>query len=277
MLNDLVSSGVPYPQSQYPAQWYYGLYTTNGTPKPAAAVVQNFFSTGSEPLLLNAGFEQGANGVPTGWAPTGPSTGTLSWASGTDHSGSYSVEISGSGTQAAWTQVINTGLLSTGEQLQATVWAEGAAATGSNTVAVAWFGTNGNYISNNVSAPLPDGTSTWTELGVDATAPAGAAYGVLYLTSSKNTGNVYFDDASASVVTGAFPALPAVPVTSGVGAPSSTPASSRAPTVRPRTGGPRVPARSAGPRAPTTPAPIRSRSAVRAPRRPGPRSSTPGR
>ncbi len=167
--------------------------------------------------LLNAGFEQGANGVPTGWAPTGPSTGTLSWASGTDHSGSYSVEISGSGTQAAWTQVINTGLLSTGEQLQATVWAEGAAATGSNTVAVAWFGTNGNYISNNVSAPLPDGTSTWTELGVDATAPAGAAYGVLYLTSSKNTGNVYFDDASASVVTGAFPALPAVPVTSGVG------------------------------------------------------------
>ncbi|MGP8207452.1 MAG: cellulase family glycosylhydrolase, partial [Acidimicrobiales bacterium] len=106
MLNDLVSSGVPYPQSQYPAQWYYGLYTTNGTPKPAAAVVQNFFSTGSEPLLLNAGFEQGANGVPTGWAPTGPSTGTLSWASGTDHSGSYSVEISGSGTQAAWTQVI---------------------------------------------------------------------------------------------------------------------------------------------------------------------------
>ena len=61
------------------------------------------------------------------------------------------------------------------------MWAEGSAATGSNTVAVAWFGTNGNYISNNVSAPLPDGTSTWTELGVDATAPAGAAYGVLYL------------------------------------------------------------------------------------------------
>ena len=54
------------------------------------------------------------------------------------------------------------------------MWAEGAAATGSNTVAVAWFGTNGNYISNNVSAPLPDGTSTWTELGVDATAPGGS-------------------------------------------------------------------------------------------------------
>ncbi len=217
MLSDLVSTGVPYPQDQYPAQWYYGLYTTNGTPKPAASVVQNFFSTGTEPLLLNPGFEQGAGGVPTGWAPTGPSTGTLNWASGTDHAGSYSVEITGSGTQAAWTQVINTGALSTGEQLQATAWAEGTVATGTNYLSVAWFGASGNYLSSNVSSPLPDGTSNWTELGVNATAPAGAAYGVLYLASAKDTGSVYFDDAAVSVVTGAFPALPAVPVTSGVG------------------------------------------------------------
>jgi hypothetical protein len=216
MLNDLDSTGVPAAANQAPNQLYYGLSTTNGTPKPAAAVVQNFFSNGLEPLLLNPGFEQGASGVPTGWGPSG-GTGTTTWASGTAHSGSYSAEISGSGTQAYWGQVVNTGALTTGEQLQATVWAEGSAVTGSNVLAVSWFGTKGNYISNAMSPPLPGGASTWTELGVNATAPAGAAYAVLYMQSSNNSGSVYFDDATASVITGAFPALPAVPVTSGDG------------------------------------------------------------
>ncbi len=197
MLNDLVQAGVPRLANQDPDQRYFGLFSTNGKPKPAAAVVQDFFSDGIEPLLLDPGFEQGTNGVPTGWAPTGPSTGRLSWASGPARSGSYSVEISGSTSQAAWTQVINTGALSTGEQLQATVWAEGSAATGANTLAVAWFGPTGNYISNNVSAALPDGTSNWTELALDAVTPAQAAYAVLYLESSSNNGSVFFDDASA--------------------------------------------------------------------------------
>jgi hypothetical protein len=217
MLNDLLASGVPSGITEGTDQLYFGLYSTNGTPKPAAAVVQNFFSTGSEPLLLNPGFEQGANGVPTGWSPSGPSTGTMTWASSTDHSGTYSAEISGSGPQAYWKQMINTGALTTGEELQATVWAEGSAVTGSNVAAVSWFGSNGNFISNVMSSPLPGGSSGWTELGVNATAPAGAAYAVLYLQSANNSGKVFFDDASVSVVTGAFPALAAVSVTSGVG------------------------------------------------------------
>jgi hypothetical protein len=203
LLNDLVGAGVPLTvsiASEDPAQLYYGLYSTNGTPKPAAAVVQNFFSTGSEPLLLNPSFERGANGVPTGWSPSGSSTGTMTWVSGTAHSGTYSAEISGSGPQAYWKQLINTGALTTGEQLQATVWAEGSAVTGSNVAAVAWFGSTGNYISNIMSSSLPGGTSGWTELAVDATAPAGAAYGVFYLQSANNSGKVLFDDASVALL-----------------------------------------------------------------------------
>ena len=196
MLNDLVSAGVPALASQDPDQRYFGLLTAYGAPKPAAAVVQNFFATGTEPLLLDPGFEDGANGVPTGWAPTGPSTGRLTWASGTSRSGSSSVEISGSGHQAAWSQVVNTGALRTGEQLQATVWAEGSAATGSNDLSVAWFGSSGNYLSGSMSAPLPQGTSDWTELRVDTVTPSQAAYAVLYLGSSHNAGSVFFDDAA---------------------------------------------------------------------------------
>ncbi len=99
------------------------------------------------------------------------------------------------------------------------MWAEGSGSTGANMAAVAWFNAAGTYLSNNTSSPLPAGSSNWTELGVNATAPAGAAYAVLYLQSSNNSGSVWFDDATATVITAsAFPALPAVPVTSGVGA-----------------------------------------------------------
>jgi hypothetical protein len=48
-----------------------------------------------------------------------------------------------------------------------------------------------------VSPSLPAGTSGWAELGVNAVAPAGAAYAVLYLQSMGDTGSVWFDDASA--------------------------------------------------------------------------------
>jgi hypothetical protein len=199
MLDDLVASGVPAPESTQPQDWYYGLYGTDGQAKPAAAVVQEFFKTGSDPLVLDPGFETGSAGVPTGWAYSGPGTGT--WSSAVAHSGSYSVEITGgSADLSAWSSLINTGELTPGEKLQATVWAKGSQATGSNVVSVAWFNASNNYISNATSSPLPAGTSNWTELGVNAVAPAGAAYAVLYLQSIGDTGSVWFDDATASIV-----------------------------------------------------------------------------
>ena len=76
------------------------------------------------------------------------------------------------------------------------MWAEGSAATGANDLAVAWFGASGNYISSNVSAPLPEAPRTGPSSAVDAVTPAQAAYAVLYLESSHNTGSVFFDDAS---------------------------------------------------------------------------------
>ena len=240
-------------------------------------MVKDFFTTGTEPLLLNPGFEQGASGVPTGWAETGPPTGTLTWASGTAHSGNYSAEITGSGTQAAWTQVINTGALSTGEKLQATVWAEGSAATGTNDLERGLVRRQRQlHLQQRLVAPAR-GTSNWTELGVDATAPAGADYGVLYLPSSNNTGSVFFDDASVVGRSGAFPG------------PARCPGYLRR---RAHPGQPRLRAgqqrvahglggnRDGHPQLGLGHRPLRQLlgrdHAARAPRRPGPRSSTPG-
>jgi hypothetical protein len=198
MLDDLVGSGVPWPESTQPQDWYYGLYGTDGRAKPAAAVVQQFFRTGLEPLLLDPGFETGVDGVPTGWAYSGP--GVAAWSSSVARTGSRSVEIvGGSGELSAWRALINTGFMDTGEKLQATVWAEGPEATGSNLLSIAWFDASNDYLSHSTSSPLPSGSSTWTELSVDAMAPPGAAYAVLYLQSIGDTGTVWFDNPAVAV------------------------------------------------------------------------------
>jgi hypothetical protein len=67
-------------------------------------------------------------------------------------------------------------------------------------LSIAWFDASNDYLSHTTSAPLPSGSSTWTELSVDATAPAGAAYAVLYLQSNGGAGTVWFDDAAVSIV-----------------------------------------------------------------------------
>jgi hypothetical protein len=203
-------------------QMYFGLYHTDGTPKPAAAVVSQFFLNGQQPPVQNPSFETVSAGVPTGWVPVNTANGTLAVSTTVAHTGTNSVSISGStgpqDAQPAWTQVANTGVLTAGQNFQGTVWAEGSAATGQNVISIAWFGSANNYLGNATSATLPAGTSTWTELGVNATVPSGAAYAVIYLQSTGNTGTVFFDDVSLTDLgTNAFPALPTVGVTSGQG------------------------------------------------------------
>jgi hypothetical protein len=208
MLNDLDGSGAPGPESNQPQDWSYGLFTTAGQKKPAEAVVQQFFTTGSVPIVLDPTFQAAPGGVPTGWLYSGPGSGT--WSTTVIHSGSPSVEINdGSGALSAWRSVLNTGAITIGEKIQVTAWAKGSAATGSNVVAVAWFSSSNNYISNQMSSPLPAGNSGWTELGVDAVAPPGAAYAVVYLQSVGDAGTAWFNDVSASVITtGVFPTFP---------------------------------------------------------------------
>ena len=57
-------------------------------------------------------------------------------------------------------------------------------------IALSWFDINGTWISQNTSNRLPVGNTAWTELFVDAVAPAGAASVQLHLKSGDNTGTV---------------------------------------------------------------------------------------
>ena len=195
---DLAPGAIP-PQSELTSdQSDYGLLRVDGSEKPAAASISQFFETGSVSTQLNNNFADQSDGQPLGWAAFDATQGTLTWGGAVSHSGDGSVSLSDTGgsTSAVPSYETSPIIIPThnGQTFQATVWAMGSAATGSNCIAISWFDSSGNYLGETQSADLPAGNSTWSELTVDSTAPVNASYEEISLKSSYNTGTVWFDD-----------------------------------------------------------------------------------
>jgi hypothetical protein len=191
---DLTQRGAPPGTTADELDW--GLFRTDGTPKPAASLEGSFFKTDHVPLILNPSFVTSYEGIPTGWLPVNRSHGRLTLDPATGPGGVPSVQISAASgpqdAQPAWSTTANLGALTPGQQVLATAWAEGSGATGQTTISIAWFNRNDAYISNATSALLPPGRSVWTRLRVRSAAPAGAAYAVVYLQSWENPGTAKF-------------------------------------------------------------------------------------
>jgi hypothetical protein len=174
---------------------YFGLFTAEGRPKPAAAIISSVFRTGHVPVILNAALTDRAGGVPIGW--TRANSGQGAFTAGVVQ-GRASVgirEASGSADrQPAWTTVANLGRLSPQMRVTLTVWACTVSATGTSVAALAWFGVGGRYLGNATSRPVGTGTTQWQRMVVNATAPAGAAYGVVSFQSYDNSGTVWYAD-----------------------------------------------------------------------------------
>jgi hypothetical protein len=81
-----------------------------------------------------------------------------------------------------------------GHKWHGEVWAKGTAATGSSQIALSWFDINDSWLGGATSASLPLGTTGWTKLSIDGTAPAGSASMQIHLKSGDNSGTVWFDD-----------------------------------------------------------------------------------
>jgi hypothetical protein len=203
ILYDFVPGSIP-PQADAPAADYtFGLFHDDGSPKPAATFFTQLFGSGVPSTAFNGGFEQASGGIPLDWATFHPSEATLAWDPTVAHSGAASVRISSSMGD-------NSGLPSfvtappvvpthAGQSFTAAVWAKGQAATGLNRIAVSWFDAYGNYLSMSGSSWLPGGTTGWAPLSVTSAAPANAAFEEISLQSTGNTGTVWFDDVTLTV------------------------------------------------------------------------------
>jgi hypothetical protein len=201
-LRDLEAAGVPQ-ANVAPSTLRFGIYTTCDQEKPAAVVVKDSFSDIKPPILADPSFEDVFDGIPQGWSESYPQNATLASSSSVAFLGSHSVSLADTAASGreipAWTTIADVGVLRHDEKLRVTAWARGERATGLTIVVIAWFGGSGSYLGNRVSSRLRTGTSGWTRLGVEASAPAGAAYAQVCLESSANSGKVWFDDVRAAV------------------------------------------------------------------------------
>jgi hypothetical protein len=201
-LNDFASGAIPANSqvSTMPAQYKFGLYRADGTPKFAATVVRTWWTTGAVPnSLLNLGFEAAAADSP--WRTANTAAGAPVIVTDVARTGTRSARFSGTTRTTAGLPSLVTSPITpvqAGYRWRAEAYARGVNATGITEIALSWFDVNGKWISQNTSNRLPAGNSSWTKMVVEAVAPAGATSVQLHLKSGDNTGSVWFDDVAVS-------------------------------------------------------------------------------
>lgn len=196
-LNDFAAGAIPDSGvARSPAQYGFGLYRTDGTAKPAAAVVKAAWTDTAYPAgLLDPGFENAVGQSP--WTEYLPELGMATHTQAVARTGKWSIAMTNTGKSAAGSpsyRVAPITPIQPGQKWRAEGWARGSAATGTTQIALSWFGASDNWLGGASSATLAPGTTGWTKLTVSATAPAGAASLQVHLKSGANNGTVWFDD-----------------------------------------------------------------------------------
>jgi hypothetical protein len=200
-LYDFVSGAIPASQvSQVPAQYNFGLYHTDGTAKPAAAVVKaEWTATALPSTLLDPGFESTAGASP--WTAYRPDLGLGVRTTAAAHTGKWSISFTRTSKDPSGAPSVRVAPITPvqpGQKWRGEVWAKGTAATGQTQIALSWFDSKDSWLGGASSASLPAGTTGWTKLSVGGVAPAGAASMQIHLKSGDNSGTIWFDDASVT-------------------------------------------------------------------------------
>lgn len=191
------------PSRQRPDQYAFGLLHTDGTPKPAAAVIRQVFQNGSISADFDSDFSQAVTTpqgeLPAVWRLWEPDQAhfALDPAVGRDTPGG-SARISDSGGDdggmpAFYTVPVRPRIVP-GSRYRVAAWVRGHQATGTTVVNVSWFDSRGVFISGSDSAGLSPGDTEWTELEATGMAPPAAAFAEIWLKSARNSGTVWFDD-----------------------------------------------------------------------------------
>jgi hypothetical protein len=200
-LDDLVPAAVPDRSvTTLDPELHFGLYRTDGTAKPAAAVVRAAFTRGVAPRSFNGGFEQAVTdesgaAVPAEWSMNGNAS--FADDSGTRHDGAASAKVTlhDAAGPASLSVVPPNGAVRFGTAVAVHAWAERAAGAGAAFIVVEWRSDHDRLIAGNASPPL-SATGAWQQLSVTARAPRRAAYVRIDLVVRGTTAPVWFDSVS---------------------------------------------------------------------------------
>lgn len=196
---DFTATGIP--NNPDPKEYHFGLRRTDGTWKPAAAVVKESFA-GIVDDDLDGGFERETNngGARLGaWTPYDTVDGVGFVAGDAVRTGSESLCFTAtSGHSSAVPSVMQKlPVLTAGERFTVTTYVDRVAPTGSERVALAWFAGNGTYLGQ-VESAVATASDTWQPLTVTGTAPVGASTVQVHLKAAYENGRACYDDTTIS-------------------------------------------------------------------------------
>ena len=193
---DFTATGIPGTSPQ-PAQYHYGLRRTDGSWKPAAAVVTAAFG-GQVDNDWDGGFEREVSGQTArlgSWTPFAAAQGLGSVATDTVRNGSKSVCFSGTTSTPTAVPSVEQAfpVLSSGAVVSVTAYVLRTNPTGQERAALAWYDANGTFLSQNESTFASE-AGTWQQLTVTAAAPTNAATVQVHLKVGNETGRACWDD-----------------------------------------------------------------------------------
>jgi hypothetical protein len=206
VLDDLRPAAVPdRTVAETDPELHFGLFRTDGSAKPAAAVVRRAFS-GAPPLGFNGGFEHAVaadagTAVPAKWSMQGEQA-LFALDRDAAKEGGASARVAPTTTPAGSASLSITppnGGLRGDERVVLTAWARRADAGGRVFAVVESFDGARRLVGRVATAPLPSDSTSWRRLYVAARAPRRARYLRIDLVVQHATGPVWFDGVSFGV------------------------------------------------------------------------------
>lgn len=216
-LNDFTKAGQPYhdPRAK---EYGYGLFSVDGSPKPAAFAVANAFGASSS--FSASPFAAATKSTSTVLPNIGGSSqdpnhpGSPSWSQGLATEATFSVIVSGGpggtnavqlsksgGDRTGWPSLMTvpSQAVVPGQVWRLSAAVRGIGATGTNRVGIAWFNARGKFMGWTASPSIAKGTTGWTTLTATGKAPVGAVAAEIHLSSELNAGSVRFANVTWSV------------------------------------------------------------------------------
>jgi hypothetical protein len=200
-LEDLAPAAVPnrVPLPTDP-ELHFGLFRTDGTAKPAAAVVRAVFMRGVAPASFNGGFEQAVTGedgraVPAQWSLDGDAAFTEDPEQRREGARSARVVLARPDATASLSIVPPDAAAPAGRDVVVRAWAERSSAAGSVFLVVEWRNAADRVVGRDASQPVAT-TGAWQRLAVAAHSPRGAAYARIELVVRGTTAPAWFDGVS---------------------------------------------------------------------------------
>jgi len=198
-----------------PAEWYFGLYRPDGSPKPAATVLEAAFkdnppSHPSPAIVLNSSFEDlnPNSGQVDNWRPWDEN-----WSGGqtfvqdctTAHTGRCSAKVQGSGGVAAGLYALPALPVEPGRRYSLQGYLRTENLDGWARIVLAWFDSQEQWLNADTGSRLitDPNLSQWTPARIDeAASPSGAAYVQEYaqMYSISAASCVWFDDVTTLVM-----------------------------------------------------------------------------